>query len=161
MDRVYVGNIDWKITSAELKEHMESIGEVVSAEIFQDSTGRSRGVGLVQFTSPEDANSAIAKLNDSTLGERMIFVREDRKDGKGKGFKGDKGDGKGKKGEKGDGYGKSYGKGFDKGYGKDGKGKGKGKGLQVGPGDRGRLLYVGNLPSGIPWQKVKATTVGS
>eukprot|EP00490_Sorites_sp_Unknown_P013337 CAMPEP_0114674720 /NCGR_PEP_ID=MMETSP0191-20121206/46833_1 /TAXON_ID=126664 /ORGANISM="Sorites sp." /LENGTH=224 /DNA_ID=CAMNT_0001942631 /DNA_START=50 /DNA_END=724 /DNA_ORIENTATION=+ len=157
--RVYVGNIDWKITDAELKDHMASAGDVVRAEIFTDGTGRSKGVGLVYFETPQDAAAAIDKMNDSMLGERMIFVREDRKEGKG--FKGEKGDDKGK-GRKGydKGYGKSYdkgyGKSYDKGFEKGEKGKkGKGKGIRVGPGDRGRVIYVGNLPPGTPWQKVK------
>ena len=33
--RVYVGNIDWKITRQELKSHMESAGDVVLAEISE------------------------------------------------------------------------------------------------------------------------------
>eukprot|EP00435_Cladocopium_sp_Y103_P055685 s376_g18.t1 len=64
---------------------------------------------------------------------------KDRKEGKAAAFEGDKGEGKGMGWEKGE----------------KGKGKGKGKGMRLGPGDRGRLVHVGNLPIGIPWQEVK------
>jgi RNA recognition motif-containing protein len=40
--------------------------------------GRSKGCGLVEFSTPEEAQRAIAELNDTELMGRMIFVREDR-----------------------------------------------------------------------------------
>ncbi|CAE8618290.1 unnamed protein product, partial [Polarella glacialis] len=134
--RVYVGNIDWKVSWQDLKDHMRTAGEVVFADIFEEQNGRSKGVAVVEYKTPEDAQAAISKLNDTNLGERLIFVREDRESTRGKG--GSKGSYKGSyKGE-----GKGYGKG---GYGR-GKGMGKGKGyggspLRVGPRDKGRLVY--------------------
>jgi RNA recognition motif-containing protein len=134
--KVYVGNIDWKITQQELKSHMASAGEVVVAEIFEQADGRSKGAGIVEYATAEAAESAVATLNDSNLGERPIFVREDRGSSKGKGKDKDKDKGKGK--------------------GKDReKGKGKGKGKRSDPADEGRLLYVGNLPFRTSWQDVK------
>ena len=75
--------------------------------------GRSRGCGLVRFSSEEEAAEAIETLTDTELDGRQIFVRED-KGGKGGAKGGGRGGGKGKgKGDKGS---------------KGGKGKGKGKG---------------------------------
>merc|ERR1719356_838029 len=71
------------------------------------------------------------------LGERQIFVREDRESTRSKGG----GFGKGRS-FKGGGY---KGKGF----------QGKGTPLRVGPRDKGRLVYVGNLPFRAAWQDVK------
>merc|ERR1712194_147677 len=93
------------------------------------------------------------------MGERLIFVREDRENSKGKGSKGGgKGDWKGGKGGKDDwkGGGKGYSKGRDdwKGGGKGGYKGGSGP-LRVGPGDKGRLVYVGNLTFRTAWQDVK------
>eukprot|EP00413_Alexandrium_margalefii_P047993 CAMPEP_0204588324 /NCGR_PEP_ID=MMETSP0661-20131031/48555_1 /ASSEMBLY_ACC=CAM_ASM_000606 /TAXON_ID=109239 /ORGANISM="Alexandrium margalefi, Strain AMGDE01CS-322" /LENGTH=225 /DNA_ID=CAMNT_0051598131 /DNA_START=35 /DNA_END=712 /DNA_ORIENTATION=- len=160
--RVFVGNLDWKVSSEELKEHMEQVGEVVFATVFEESSGRSRGNGIVEYKMPEGAEAAIAELHDTRICERMIFVREDRDGGK-KGGKGGFGKGKGKGKGKAD-YGKGgFGKGDSDrgGYGsKDGgysKGKGKGKGdrFSYGPQDDGRVVYVGNLPFRASWQDLK------
>merc|ERR1719188_1314583 len=110
--RVYVGNIDWKISWQDLKDHMRQVGEVGFADIFEERNGRSKGVAIVEYKASEDAQAAITKLNDTKLGERLIFVREDREATRTKG-------GKGFVGGKGGGYGKGKG-----GYGYDDYGKG-------------------------------------
>lgn len=169
--RVYVGNIDWKISWQDLKDHMAGPNRelaVAYADIFEERNGRSKGVAIVEYKTQEDAQAAIEKLNDSKLGERLIFVREDREAERTKGGKnggppvkgggGDKG-GKGKGGKGGGGFGKGGGYGKS-GYGGYGKGKGSPGGfsqgtLRVGPRDKGRLVYVGNLPFRAAWQDVK------
>jgi RNA recognition motif-containing protein len=45
---------------------------------FSGPDGRSKGCGIVEFTSPDEAQRAIAELNDTELMGRMVFVREDR-----------------------------------------------------------------------------------
>eukprot|EP00930_Biecheleria_cincta_P076332 TRINITY_DN63537_c0_g1_i1.p1 TRINITY_DN63537_c0_g1~~TRINITY_DN63537_c0_g1_i1.p1 ORF type:complete len:225 (-),score=45.63 TRINITY_DN63537_c0_g1_i1:33-707(-) len=156
--RVYVGNLDWKVSWQDLKDHMRSVGEVMFADVFEEPGGRSKGVAIVEYKTPEDAQAAIDQLNDTMVGERLIFVREDREQRRGKGS------GKAGKGGKDHRYDRgSYGKG---GYSKGGYGKGsyrkgysKGKGgaspLRVGPRDKGRLVYVGNLPFRAAWQDLK------
>ena len=42
--------------------------------------GRSKGCGLVEFTSSQDARNAIATLHDTTINERPIVVRQDKED---------------------------------------------------------------------------------
>jgi RNA recognition motif-containing protein len=76
--RVYVGNLSWDVSWQDLKDHMRSAGEASFAEVMQGSDGRSKGCGVVEFKSPEEAKVAIETLNDSELKGRMIFVREDR-----------------------------------------------------------------------------------
>jgi RNA recognition motif-containing protein len=49
------------------------------------------GCGIVEFSSPLDAQRAINQLNDTPLLGRMIFVREDREEGDSRGF--DRGNG--------------------------------------------------------------------
>jgi RNA recognition motif-containing protein len=46
--------------------------------VFSGPDGRSKGCGIVEYTTPEDAQRAIAELNDTELMGRMVFVREDR-----------------------------------------------------------------------------------
>lgn len=138
---VYVGNLDWNVSTEELKSHMQKAGDVKFADAPKNPKGRSKGYGIVEYASAADAKHAIDTLNDTEVGSRLILVREWEEAG-------DKGD----KGEKG----KGKGKGKDKG--KEGKGSKGGKGggkLQVGPEDEGKVLYVGNLSFEASWQEVK------
>ena len=53
-------------------------GDVTRADILQTPDGRSKGCGIVEFATAEEAHEAIDQLNDSELMGRQIFVREDR-----------------------------------------------------------------------------------
>ena len=46
--------------------------------MLEEANGRSKGCGLVEYASPEEAATAIAELNNTELEGRLIFVREDR-----------------------------------------------------------------------------------
>jgi RNA recognition motif-containing protein len=76
--RVYVGNLDWSVGWQDVKDVMRSAGNVVSADVLYEPSGRSKGCALVQFGSPEAAQCAIDTLQDVQIGGRPIFVREDR-----------------------------------------------------------------------------------
>lgn len=77
--RVYVGNLSWDVAWQDLKDHMRQVGDVLFAEVMTDGiTGRSKGCGIVEFHSSQDAQRAIRTLNDTELKGRLIFVREDR-----------------------------------------------------------------------------------
>lgn len=76
--RCYVGNLSWDVAWQDLKDHMRQAGEVVFAEVMTEPDGRSKGCGIVEFASPEEAQEAISTLTDTDLKGRMIFVREDR-----------------------------------------------------------------------------------
>lgn len=80
--RVYVGNLSWDVSWQDLKDHMRTVGgEVSYAEVMKGPDGRSKGCGVVEFSSADEAQEAITQLNDSELSGRMIFVREDRETG--------------------------------------------------------------------------------
>jgi RNA recognition motif-containing protein len=49
------------------------------------------GCGIVEFSSPLDAQRAINQLNDTPLMGRLIFVREDREEGDSRGFDSNRG----------------------------------------------------------------------
>eukprot|EP01013_Petalomonas_cantuscygni_P013763 TRINITY_DN2836_c0_g1_i1.p1 TRINITY_DN2836_c0_g1~~TRINITY_DN2836_c0_g1_i1.p1 ORF type:complete len:328 (-),score=36.56 TRINITY_DN2836_c0_g1_i1:1183-2136(-) len=77
--RVAVLNIPWSVSWQDLKDHFKPVGHVVRADVLSDpSSGRSKGVGLVEFSTQDEAARAIAELHDSTLKDRKISVREDR-----------------------------------------------------------------------------------
>lgn len=46
--------------------------------MLEEANGRSKGCGLVEYASQEEAAKAIAELNNTELEGRLIFVREDR-----------------------------------------------------------------------------------
>lgn len=64
---------------------MRDAGEVIRAEVMTENDGRSKGCGIVQYASAEEAKEAIETMNDTELKGRMIFVREDREVGGGGG----------------------------------------------------------------------------
>eukprot|EP01128_Nolandella_sp_AFSM9_P000569 TRINITY_DN1071_c0_g1_i1.p1 TRINITY_DN1071_c0_g1~~TRINITY_DN1071_c0_g1_i1.p1 ORF type:complete len:263 (-),score=60.70 TRINITY_DN1071_c0_g1_i1:688-1476(-) len=76
--KVYVGNLAYQTRNESLANHMAQAGTVVSAEVMVMFNGRSKGCGLVEFSNEEEAQVAVSTLNDTTLDDRMIFVREDR-----------------------------------------------------------------------------------
>jgi RNA recognition motif-containing protein len=79
--RVYVGNLAWGVVWQDLKDHFKQAGNVTRADVMTErgaSGGRSLGCGIVEFSTPEEAQVAISSLNDTELKGRLIFVREDR-----------------------------------------------------------------------------------
>lgn len=77
--RLYVGNLDDRVTWKELKDHFkQSGGYVVRANIKTDMLGKSMGWGLVEYSRSEDAVEAIAKLDNTDLMGKTINVRDDR-----------------------------------------------------------------------------------
>jgi len=81
-NRVYVGNLAWSVSWQDLKDHMRDAGDVQYSKVLTDRDGRSKGCGIVEFSTVEGAQDAIEKLTDTELKGRKIFVREDREDGK-------------------------------------------------------------------------------
>ena len=59
-----------------MKDHMRRAGDVLRADVFEDDRGRSRGYGVVEYSSGRDAAKAIKELNNTILDGRSIFVRE-------------------------------------------------------------------------------------
>jgi RNA recognition motif-containing protein len=70
--KLFVGNLPWKITEEELKDHFATCGEVYSVKIIKDrETGKSRGFGFVEMTNSE---KAIEELNDKIIDGRPLIV---------------------------------------------------------------------------------------
>ena len=74
-NRLYVANISFNATDADLKNHFASFGVVNEAKILNDrDTGRSRGFGFVTMASSSDADNAIQGLNNQDFLGRRLFV---------------------------------------------------------------------------------------
>ena len=78
-NKLYVGNLSFRVTSEDLQEHFGAAGAVESANVvFDRETGRSRGFGFVEMASEDDANNAIAQFNGQDYDGRNIVVNEAR-----------------------------------------------------------------------------------
>ncbi len=76
---IYVGNLDYAVTSEELRALFEPFGAVTMAEVqVKARTGQSRGFGLVDMPRSAEADAAIAALNNSDFRERALTVNESR-----------------------------------------------------------------------------------
>lgn len=76
MVTLYVGNLPWSTTEQDLVAWVSPHARVKSARIIVDrESGRSRGFGFVEVEA-EDAPNAVAQLNGTTLGGRVVTVNE-------------------------------------------------------------------------------------
>jgi RNA recognition motif-containing protein len=86
---IYVGNLNWNMTSDDLNNLFSPYGEVVSAKIVTDkfNNNRSKGFGFVEMSDDNAARTAISNLNDTDVLGRKIVVNESapRKEGEGGG----------------------------------------------------------------------------
>lgn len=77
-NRVYVGNLAYSVNNYDLKNFMLQAGEVVRATVLCNAARHSRGCGIVEFATAEEAQNAIDSLQNVELKGRMVFIREDR-----------------------------------------------------------------------------------
>jgi RNA recognition motif-containing protein len=75
--KIFVGNLSFDTTSAELETLFSELGTCESATVITDrETGRSRGFGFVEMSSASEADKAISTLNGRDVGGRQINVSE-------------------------------------------------------------------------------------
>src|SRR5215472_17453835 len=90
-NKLFVGNLDFKLTENDLQDAFAAHGTVVEANLATDrATGRPRGFAFVTMSSPEEAQKAIDALHGKELGARALTVyiarpREERPGGGGGG----------------------------------------------------------------------------
>ncbi len=76
---IYVGNLPYSTTDADLQAMFQEFGSVQSAKVIIDrETQRSKGFGFVEMASSDEANKAIEALNGNEMGGRQIRVNEAR-----------------------------------------------------------------------------------
>ena len=74
---IYVGNLPYSTTDADLRTAFGQYGEVASAAIIMDKmTGRSKGFGFVEMPSKAEAEAAIQALDGQDLNGRNLKVNE-------------------------------------------------------------------------------------
>lgn len=86
--KLYVGNLSFDSTEADLKDLFGRHGTVESVAVITDrETGRPRGFGFVEMSEASAAQDAIRALDGTDFGGRSIKVNEaqDRRGGGGGG----------------------------------------------------------------------------
>ena len=78
MTTIYVGNLPFSATEAEVRTLFEQHGSVQSVKLVNDrETGRPRGFGFVDMP-PADAQKAIQATNGLDMSGRPLRVNEAR-----------------------------------------------------------------------------------
>ena len=83
---LYVGNLNWQTTEADLQTAFEAFGQVSSVTIIKDKyTGQSRGFGFVEMPEDSEGQAAIDGLNGKELDGRTLRIdlarpRDDSRD---------------------------------------------------------------------------------
>jgi RNA recognition motif-containing protein len=74
---IYVGNLPFSITDADLRETFSRFGEVAQVNLISDKfTGESKGFGFVEMSNNSQADAAIKGLNGTDLKGRNITVNQ-------------------------------------------------------------------------------------
>lgn len=74
---LYVGNLAYGVTDADLREAFSRFGEVSQASVITDKfTGQSKGFGFVEMANNSSADAAIKALNGTELKGRTLKVNE-------------------------------------------------------------------------------------
>ena len=77
--KLYVGNLSYSTSSADLEQLFSRYGTVESADVITDrDTGRSKGFGFVEMASDSEAQAAVTALNGKDVGGRPLTVNEAR-----------------------------------------------------------------------------------
>ena len=75
--KLYVGNLPFNATEAELRKLFEGQGGVTSVSLISDrETGRPRGFGFVEMQDEAAASKAVNALNGRDFGGRSLKVNE-------------------------------------------------------------------------------------
>ena len=78
-NKLYVGNLPYKVRDNDLADLFSPYGEVTSAKVMMErGTDRSKGFGFVEMADDAQAQAAIAGLHGQAMGGRPLVVNEAR-----------------------------------------------------------------------------------
>ena len=96
--KLYVGNLPFTVDDGELQNLFSQAGTVKSAQVIRDrASGRSKGFGFVEMSTPDEAQGAIGMFHGKDFNRRPLTVnlarpREERPGGFRGGNRGDRND---------------------------------------------------------------------
>jgi cold-inducible RNA-binding protein len=77
--RLFIGNLPYSATEADLREHLSSVGEPAQVVLPTDrETGRPRGFAFVDYADRQVAEEAIRRFNQQPFRGRPLAVSEAR-----------------------------------------------------------------------------------
>ena len=77
--RLFVGNLPYNTTEAELREHLSAVGPPSNVYLPTDrETGKPRGFAFVEFNDNAQAQEAIRRFNNQLFKGRPITINEAR-----------------------------------------------------------------------------------
>jgi RNA recognition motif-containing protein len=75
--KLFVGNLSFQATNADLEDLFRQVGTVTSATILMDKmTGKSRGFGFVEMSTAQEVEQAVQRFNGTELHGRALTVNE-------------------------------------------------------------------------------------
>ena len=78
-NKLYVGNLPYSYRDSDMEQAFSQYGSVSSAKVMMDrDSGRSKGFGFVEMSSPAEAQAVIDGLNGQDVGGRGLVVNEAR-----------------------------------------------------------------------------------
>src|SRR5712692_313933 len=84
MKSLFVGNMSFQTSEAELRELCAPFGQVTRVHLAMDrETGRARGFAFIEMPNDDEAAKAIAGLDGKEAGGRNLKVNEARPRGEG------------------------------------------------------------------------------
>ena len=79
MKNLFVGNMSFQTTEADLRALFEPFGQITRVHIAMDrETGRARGFAFIEMPNDAEAAKAIAGLDGKEVGGRNLKVNEAR-----------------------------------------------------------------------------------
>ncbi|XP_066217004.1 polyadenylate-binding protein 4-like [Saccopteryx leptura] len=72
-EKLYVKNLDETIDEENLRRVFSSFGSISRVKVMQEG-GRSKGFGLICFSSPDEATKAMAAMNGRILGSKPLSI---------------------------------------------------------------------------------------
>ena len=77
--RLFVGNLAYDVTEAELREHFAAVGPLSYISLATDrDTGKPRGFAFIEFSARADAEEAMRRLNNQAFKGRQLVINEAR-----------------------------------------------------------------------------------
>ncbi len=76
MVNLFIANLDWEITSEDLKTTFSAFGPVTYAHVvYEKDTKRSKGFGYIEMEDTDHAINAINALNGMDINGRKLDVK--------------------------------------------------------------------------------------
>ena len=76
---IYIGNMSFETTEAQLRQAFEGFGAVSTVKIIMDrETGQPKGFAFIEMPAANEATAAIGGLNGHELNGRALNVNESK-----------------------------------------------------------------------------------